>query len=102
MVVRDLIREANRFKREARWEEAASLYREIIGVNPYFAWAYSALGEVLAGQDNLDAAEVELRRAIDVSKPESYLNLCNFLRIRPIFKKFPNLNLNTNKDFYKL
>ncbi|MGK7918133.1 MAG: sulfotransferase [Prochloraceae cyanobacterium] len=38
---------------------------------------------------------------IDVSNPESYLNFCNFLKIRPILKKFPNLNLNTNKDFYK-
>ena len=72
MVVRDLIRKANRFKREARWEEAASLYREIIGVNPYFAWAYSALGEVLAGQDNLDAAEVELRRAIALSSNSAW------------------------------
>lgn len=56
MNVGELIRSANRLKREGKLDEAIALYHQVIEINPHFAWAYSNLGDIFVKQGNLDGA----------------------------------------------
>jgi|GEM_PF-785677 len=77
MNVGELIRSANRLKREGKLDEAIALYHQVIEINPHFAWAYSNLGDALVKQGKLDGAVVEYRRAIEIHPNSAwfYINL---------------------------
>jgi tetratricopeptide (TPR) repeat protein len=64
MKIGELIKNANRLKREGKLDEAIAEYRHILELNPNFAWAYYNLGEVLAAKGFLEEALVELNQAI--------------------------------------
>ncbi|MCG5060483.1 MAG: tetratricopeptide repeat protein [Limnoraphis sp. WC205] len=67
MNVGELIRSANRLKREGKLDEAIALYHQVIEINPHFAWAYSNLGDIFVKQGNLDGAVSEYRRAVNLN-----------------------------------
>ena len=56
MNVGELIRSANRLKREGKLDEAIAEYYRVIELNPNFAWAYSNLGDAFVKQGNLEQA----------------------------------------------
>jgi FkbM family methyltransferase len=107
MNVGELIRNANRLKREGKLDEAIALYHQVIDINPHFAWAYSNLGDALVKQGKLNEAVVEYRRAIEINPDSPIYNsklaeslakqgelkkaISHFLKaaeIRPYFNKF--------------
>ncbi len=72
-----LLKQANRLKREGRLDEAIALYHQAIKINPNFAWAYNNLGDALVKQGNLEGAVVEYRKAIETNPNSAwfYINL---------------------------
>ena len=44
----DLIKQANKFKRESKLNEAIATYWQAMKINPSFAWYYHELGDALA------------------------------------------------------
>ena len=51
-----LLKQANQLKRMGKLDEAIALYRQVIEINPHFAWAYNNLGTALVKRGNLDEA----------------------------------------------
>jgi tetratricopeptide (TPR) repeat protein len=70
--VSDLIRTANKLKREGELDEAITNYYQVIELSPNFAWAYSNLGDALVQQDYLDEAIDCIEKAISINKNTSY------------------------------
>lgn len=67
-----LLKQANRLKREGRLDEAIALYYQAIEINPNFAWAYNNLGDALVKQGKLDEAVVEYRQAIEINPSSAW------------------------------
>lgn len=67
MNVGELIRNANRLKREGKLDEAIAEYRRVIELNPNFAWAYSNLGDALVKQGKLNEAINAFSEAIQLN-----------------------------------
>jgi|688.fasta_scaffold21213_2 tetratricopeptide (TPR) repeat protein len=62
----ELLKQANQLKRSGKLDEAITRYRQVIEINPHFAWAYHSLGDALVKQGKLDEAVVQYRRAIEI------------------------------------
>ncbi|WP_426584770.1 tetratricopeptide repeat protein [Dapis sp. BLCC M229] len=69
-----LLKQANRLKREGRLDEAIALYHQVIDINPNFAWAYNNLGDAFVKQGKLDEGVVEYRRAIEINPNSAWFN----------------------------
>ncbi|NET11887.1 MAG: tetratricopeptide repeat protein [Okeania sp. SIO1H6] len=76
-----LLKQANRLKREGRLDEAIALYHQVIDINPNFAWAYNNLGDAFVKQEKLDEAVVEYQKAIKINPNSAwfYINLGRLL-----------------------
>ncbi|NEP77967.1 MAG: tetratricopeptide repeat protein [Okeania sp. SIO3B3] len=61
-----LLKQANRLKREGRLNEAITLYHQAIEINPNFAWTYYELGDALVKQDKFDTAVAYLQKAVEL------------------------------------
>src|ERR1700722_8825791 len=68
--------------RAARVEEAVSIYRQIIGQQPWMGAAYVNLGSALKGLGRLDEAIAVCRKAIEIDPtlPQAYSNLGDALK----------------------
>lgn len=73
MNVGELIRNANRLKREGKLDEAIALYHQVIEINPHFAWAYSNLGDIFVKQGNLDGAVALYSESIKINPNSAWL-----------------------------
>ncbi|EKD09760.1 FkbM family methyltransferase [Limnospira platensis] len=62
-----LLKQANQFKREQKFNDAIKLYHQVIDINPHFAWAYHGLGDALAKQGNLDEAVAAYSESIKIN-----------------------------------
>ncbi|MEA5497928.1 tetratricopeptide repeat-containing sulfotransferase family protein [Limnoraphis robusta] len=89
MNVGELIRNANRLKREGKLDEAIALYHQVIEINPHFSWAYSNLGDALVQQNYLDYAIDCFDQAIKINSGISffYYQLSEVLAIQGRFNK---------------
>jgi len=87
--VGELIRSANRLKREGKLDEAIALYHQVIEINPNFAWAYNNLGEAFVKQGKLDEAVVEYQKAIKINPNSAwfYINLGRLLILQGCFEE---------------
>jgi len=69
-----LLKQANRFKREGRLDEAIALYHQVIELSPNFAWAYNNLGDVLVRQGKLDEAIAFYYQSLKINPNSSWLH----------------------------
>jgi tetratricopeptide (TPR) repeat protein len=67
MSAHQLLKQANKLKREGRLDEAIALYHQAIEINPNFAWTYYNLGDAFVKQGKLNEAIVEYRKAIEIN-----------------------------------
>ncbi|MGD1716369.1 sulfotransferase [Dapis sp. BLCC M172] len=80
----DLIKKANKLKREGKLNEAIATYQQAININPCFAWYYQELGDALAKKGNLDEAIAQYCISLEL-KPDlndSYKNLRKLLQVQ--------------------
>lgn len=73
MNVGELIRSANRLKREGKLDEAIALYHQVIDINPNFAWAYSNLGDAFVKQGNLEQAIDCYSKSLNINPNSAWL-----------------------------
>ncbi|MEA5540190.1 tetratricopeptide repeat protein [Limnoraphis robusta Tam1] len=73
MNVSELIRSANRLKREGKLDEAIALYHQVIEINPHFSWAYHNLGDALVKQGKLDEAVTEYQKTLNINPNSAWL-----------------------------
>jgi Flp pilus assembly protein TadD len=62
----ELLKKANRLKRENQLDEAIALYHQVIEINPNFAWAYHNLGDAFVKRGNLNEAIVYYRQGLEI------------------------------------
>ncbi|MBK6948494.1 MAG: tetratricopeptide repeat protein [Haliscomenobacter sp.] len=84
---------ANFYYRQNRWQEAEALYQKVIQRDSKAAWAYYDLGLLQAEGQNIQAAEVNLAQAAEISgNPRYYYNwaiaLQNLGRIKEAEKAY--------------
>lgn len=77
----ELIKQANQLKRSGKLDEAIALYRQVIEINPNFAWVYYNLGDIFVKQENLDEAVIYYRQGLEIapSSPWFLYSLGNVL-----------------------
>lgn len=62
MNVGELLKTANRLKREGQLDEAIALYHQVIEINPNFSWAYHNLGDAFVKLGDLDNSVIYLQK----------------------------------------
>jgi tetratricopeptide (TPR) repeat protein len=70
----ELLKKANRLKRENQLDEAIALYHQVIEINPNFAWAYHNLGDALVKQGKLDEAVACYSNSLKINPNSSWLH----------------------------
>jgi Tetratricopeptide repeat len=68
-----LLKQANQLKRVGKLDEAIALYRQVIEINPHFAWAYHNLGDTLVKRGNLDEAVACYSESLKVNPNSAWL-----------------------------
>ncbi|MCF3591006.1 tetratricopeptide repeat protein [Planktothrix agardhii 1029] len=68
-----LLKQANQLKRMGKLDEAIGLYRQVIEINPHFAWAYHNLGDTLVKRGNLDEAVSCYSESLKVNPNSAWL-----------------------------
>ncbi|MEB3341627.1 tetratricopeptide repeat protein [Okeania sp.] len=73
MSASDLLKQANKLKREGRLDEAIALYNQAIELNPHFSWIYYYLGECLEKTGYLEAAAQNYLQATELNKNSAFM-----------------------------
>jgi tetratricopeptide (TPR) repeat protein len=73
MSKKNLIKKAHQLKKEGKFDEAASIYRELIKQSPNLYFVHNNIAEILAVQGYLDESVNEYKKAIEIN-PNSALS----------------------------
>ncbi|MEL7035971.1 MAG: tetratricopeptide repeat protein [Cyanobacteria bacterium J06592_8] len=76
MNVGELLKTANRLKREGQLDEAIALYHQAIEINPNFSWAYHNLGEAFVKQGKIEKASACYLESLKINPNSAWLCYC--------------------------